>query len=428
MPVQGILSHFNLQGYRGGYIFENLLTKQALYQMRTLRQDRSEFNVLFVHSELDDLGLDSHEFRIYAHLARRANGKSKAWPGITSMSQACRMKRNSVIRTIRRLETKGLIRVVRKSGLRSEYLLTAPSEWPKVSEASSESDTGIPKGTTQKLDTSIPTDTGIQLDTGVVPNGIRVPVSKGILKGNPSEGNPFKDNTVFKQTWKSQEELTLEANGRMPTSVNPAMNGKNSQPDTVEIKSESKNQSPIKRKAFAIADKIQLLHWDNCKVNYAKHAARSYSEKMLQQGHPESNIIGTYKAALNHCHRLTTDRMDRGELLRSEKSSPALTIWMATQKLSQDGKTKEERWLIMSSHLDFMHQRNTEADAKLLDEVYRLGTEISAWFDEQFQNNPGDISYDNKSATDGLSKLDAPESKPFQNGNQETPGCDSTNT
>ena len=47
--------------------------------MTDLHHDQSEMNVLFVDSAVDDYPLSAEEFRIYAHIARRA-GLGEAWP------------------------------------------------------------------------------------------------------------------------------------------------------------------------------------------------------------------------------------------------------------------------------------------------------------------------------------------------------------
>ncbi len=50
-------------------------------------QDRRS-HPIFIHSELDDLGLTPNAFRIYGHLARRA-GMNTAWPSYQSMGDVC---------------------------------------------------------------------------------------------------------------------------------------------------------------------------------------------------------------------------------------------------------------------------------------------------------------------------------------------------
>lgn len=92
-------------------------------------QETGEFNVIFIHSSLDDIGLTPQEFRILAHLARRSNTEKKAWPGIDSMAKICRMHKETVIECIRTLETYKMIVVERKPGCGNIYRLTSPSKW-----------------------------------------------------------------------------------------------------------------------------------------------------------------------------------------------------------------------------------------------------------------------------------------------------------
>jgi hypothetical protein len=44
---------------------------------------------IFIHSELDDLGLTPEAFRVYCHLVRRAGSKGQAFPSMRSMGEKC---------------------------------------------------------------------------------------------------------------------------------------------------------------------------------------------------------------------------------------------------------------------------------------------------------------------------------------------------
>lgn len=95
-----------------------------------LGQDKSEFNVWFVPVPLDDAGLSTAQFRIYAHLARRSNKeKGCAWPGIDSMALICQVSRRGVIDSLQVLEKRGMIEVRRKPGKGNIYILTRQSSW-----------------------------------------------------------------------------------------------------------------------------------------------------------------------------------------------------------------------------------------------------------------------------------------------------------
>ncbi|MCC7517867.1 MAG: helix-turn-helix domain-containing protein, partial [Verrucomicrobiae bacterium] len=245
--------------------------------MNTLRQDRSEFNCIFVHSELDDLGLDAQEFRIYAHLARRANGRTKAWPGLSSMTKACRMNRHTVIRAIRGLEERNLIAVRRKTGGLSEYVLTAPSKWKRTSPTGAFPGTGEAGGTGAQGGTGAYASTGARMGTGVVSKEARVPVPREALKGNPREGNPEKVlNTVGGGSrGPTASRPQRVGDGGRPASGPSAMNGQARSPSTPrqESRKTARSQTSLRRKAFAVASRLESLHWDNCKVAYALHAA-----------------------------------------------------------------------------------------------------------------------------------------------------------
>jgi predicted DNA-binding transcriptional regulator len=93
-----------------------------------IHHDRSEMNVLFVHSALDDAGLTPQEFRVYAHLARRSSS-GRAWPGIDSMAQVCRVSKQGVVDAIKSMEKYGMLTVKRVGGAGNVYQLTKRSSW-----------------------------------------------------------------------------------------------------------------------------------------------------------------------------------------------------------------------------------------------------------------------------------------------------------
>lgn len=96
----------------------------------TVAVDRSDFGT-FIHSELDDAGLSVHAFRIYCHLARRANLNGKAWPGAMSMARVTTMSERQVRYAIAELEARGMITVIRSGGGRASnhYYLNSKKVW-----------------------------------------------------------------------------------------------------------------------------------------------------------------------------------------------------------------------------------------------------------------------------------------------------------
>lgn len=84
--------------------------------------------LLFVHSKLDDLGLTAAEFRVYAHISRRANN-GVAWPGIASISSVCRLHPTTVRRCLKSLQRRQMISIEPRAGETSHYILNDPAVW-----------------------------------------------------------------------------------------------------------------------------------------------------------------------------------------------------------------------------------------------------------------------------------------------------------
>lgn len=83
--------------------------------MSGLLFDRRRLPV-FIHSELDDMGLSLEAFRVYAHLARRAGRDGRAWPGLQSIGDVCfwqdkhpDTRRKKATAAVAELEQHGLI-------------------------------------------------------------------------------------------------------------------------------------------------------------------------------------------------------------------------------------------------------------------------------------------------------------------------------
>jgi len=92
-------------------------------------------NVLFVHSSLDDAGLSPYAFRIYCHIARRANKSNTAWPGLGSIAKVCSLSESAARRAINELEDRGMLTVKRCMGGSGTniYCLEPKSFWKPLS-------------------------------------------------------------------------------------------------------------------------------------------------------------------------------------------------------------------------------------------------------------------------------------------------------
>lgn len=145
-------------------------------------QDRRGVPV-FIHSELDDMGLTPNAFRVYCHLARRA-GTGVAWPSYQSMGKVCfgsvtpseDYARRLAIEAVKELVTFGLIaKEIRTqdddghvTGNKTNvYYLTPQSQW-------------VGGGS-------------VKYHTPGVSNNTLPGVSNNTPKGTPSEGTPSKD-------------------------------------------------------------------------------------------------------------------------------------------------------------------------------------------------------------------------------------------
>lgn len=96
-----------------------------------VKDDRDDLPI-FIHRELDDYGLDPYEFRVYARLARRADGKGGAYESIANMAKACGMGTTRVRQCLRSLETKHLIVRSDRAGETTVYRLTPKGKWRKT--------------------------------------------------------------------------------------------------------------------------------------------------------------------------------------------------------------------------------------------------------------------------------------------------------
>jgi DNA-binding transcriptional ArsR family regulator len=145
-----------------------------------LRQDTSEFNVIFVHSRLDDYGLPASVFRVYCHLARRA-GSGAAFPAVASIARICRLHPQTVRQALRVLVQHRLITREPRPGTTPLYRLTPAAQWQpptNINGNPSESDAPPP------VSESTPTK---QIKGH--------PSEKDAVEGNPVEGDPKKKKT-----------------------------------------------------------------------------------------------------------------------------------------------------------------------------------------------------------------------------------------
>lgn len=96
-----------------------------------IHQNNDGINAIFIHSSVDDAGLDPFAFRVLMHLSRRANHKGMAWPGIESMVETTGISERRIREALRELERRKMLVTTQAPGKgnRNFYELTAASEW-----------------------------------------------------------------------------------------------------------------------------------------------------------------------------------------------------------------------------------------------------------------------------------------------------------
>jgi hypothetical protein len=151
----------------------------------------------FIPSMLDDFGLNPFEFRVYAHISRRAGGGGKCWEGMQNIADLCKMNIKTTRKAIAALVAFCLIRVEFNPGATNHITLTHPSEWEKP-------DTPTKSGMTTKTDT--PTKSG----RTPLPNQGVPPLPDLVDEGTPYEGTPKKDLFPLPQKTKNDRALEKE--------------------------------------------------------------------------------------------------------------------------------------------------------------------------------------------------------------------------
>jgi hypothetical protein len=143
----------------------------------------------FVHSRLDDLGLDLVEFRLYGRATRRAGGKPNGlfYESVSNMAKACRVRIPTVRSAMKRLIARGLIVLTDSPPGRTwTYRVTPIEEWPPANPVPQTE--GVPQtGVTPPVRS--PDTPGLkQGDTPPVRSPTKVIPLRSSLEGDPLEG------------------------------------------------------------------------------------------------------------------------------------------------------------------------------------------------------------------------------------------------
>ena len=97
-----------------------------LMEARQLEKKQPK-NAIFVHSDLDEAGLDVYEFRLLAHIARRG----ECFASLTKTADICKMSVRKAQSTLKSLEKRGFIQKEKRKGSTDIYKL-APNLLSKL--------------------------------------------------------------------------------------------------------------------------------------------------------------------------------------------------------------------------------------------------------------------------------------------------------
>ena len=124
---------------------------------------------IFIHSDIDDAGLDVETFRILCHIARRSDGSGIAFPSVKSAAKICRVNKDTVADRLNQLENGGWIERVKRPGFASGFKIS--STLPPIRQEGISDSEGHPPAS---------------------PLPIRR-AGLGVIRREGSEGNPIKD-------------------------------------------------------------------------------------------------------------------------------------------------------------------------------------------------------------------------------------------
>ena len=84
---------------------------------------------LWLHYELDDMGLSPQEFRLYVHIVRRAGKGGACWEAVGNMADHCGMSESSVKRALKVLIKKGMLDKQPRTGETSVFTIQDIEKW-----------------------------------------------------------------------------------------------------------------------------------------------------------------------------------------------------------------------------------------------------------------------------------------------------------
>ena len=230
-------------------------------------QDNDGINAIFIHSAIDDAGLDPFSFRVLMHLSRRANKSSMAFPGLESIATVTKISERQVRRAMEVLEARQMVEISQAPGKgnRHQYLLTAKSRWILEPDTQagfdSESESGQPvrfkadcqsgsftrEGNPLEGDPKYKAEVLKKSTDAFIPEPLPAPTKEPKpAKGKKGRVDPtkflpdfpveFKHDDTFVEAWKNWGEMRNEMKKPLtPQAAKLAMNRLTAYPVTVAI-------------------------------------------------------------------------------------------------------------------------------------------------------------------------------------------------
>jgi hypothetical protein len=161
--------------------------------------DSNPSALIFVHSAVDESGLEANSFRVYAHLSRRAGkGGGEAWAAVESMAHLCRLEPRTVRRCLGDLLMRRMISKEERPGRTTVYQLARLGDWRQPLTNGTRGANGrgckAPRPTPDKRHQPLPSQTAPD-------------------EGNPSEGNPSEGKVP---PYPPSRPSSIEAGGASP--------------------------------------------------------------------------------------------------------------------------------------------------------------------------------------------------------------------
>jgi len=156
---------------------------------------------LFVHSKVDDAGLDASEFRVVCHLYRRQNTEREgyAWPGKKSIARTCRLNEKTVERVLKSLVAKNVISEDRSQthqGAGVFRKVNHPDCWLKSPHTE----------TDPRAQNGVGVKEAPEPEVNEAPHGVPNQAPQRVsIEGDPFEGNPVSESKddAFNAFWKA---------------------------------------------------------------------------------------------------------------------------------------------------------------------------------------------------------------------------------